>query len=477
MTIEKIQNGMTGEAAAQLIYDNDKELENLILNFDNEEINNAIAALQENDQLQDEAIAVIPAIQQDISDIQTKDQQQDEAIQALQDSGGGDANRLVYVSPTAQQLGGDGSIEDPYGSPYMAFMNAKSDKVLMFKDGTYKDTGLQYFDSQNDLLNVKVLGYADKINQGYKKTIFDGGDDITNTNITKKEGYTKVYQFTRSMYGIDFLFQRNIPDSYIDSGDTRITKAYSINDIEKSEEYKWFSEGNTVYFSAPSTDFAVNPIVIPAGSVMVGYMTKCDIEFSKLYFKYCDISLFNFNHFHFIDCVFENLSHDGLTQYAQGVVKFTNCVFRNSQQFLYRLNSGGVIFDNCIFINPHTNMYAYSFELINNAIFNNCQFLGINRIASIEQQADITFNNCIFRDLQHGGIEIGDPSSNIKVWNCKFMNKPDDPIFTSYLEEQGGNLEFISNLYYHMIDRDAYSGEYMTKINDIFIAPPSPPLI
>ena len=477
MTIEKIQNGMTGEAAAQLIYDNDKELENLILNFDNEEINNAIAALQENDQLQDEAIAVIPAIQQDISDIQTKDQQQDEAIQALQEnSGGGDANRLIYVSPTAQQLGGDGSIEDPYGSPYMAFMNAKSDKVLMFKDGTYKDTGLQYFDSQNDLLNVKALGYADKINQGYKKTIFDGGDDITN-NITKTVGYTKVYQFTRSMYGIDFLFQRNIPDSYIDSGDTRITKAYSINNIENSEEYKWFSEGNTVYFSAPSTDFAVNPIVIPAGSVMVGYMTKCDIEFSKLYFKYCDISLFNFNHFHFIDCVFENLSHDGLTQYAQGVVKFTNCVFRNSQQFLCRLNSGGVIFDNCIFINPHTNMYAYSFELINNAIFNNCQFLGINRIASIEQQADITFNNCVFRDLQHGGIEINDYRSNIKVWNCKFMNKPDDPIFTSYLEEQGGNLEFISNLYYHMEDPDAYSGEYMTKINDIFIAPPSPPLI
>ena len=56
-----------------------------------------------------------------------------------------------------------------------------------------------------------------------------------------------------------FLFQRNIPDSYIDSGDTRITKAYSINNIENSEEYKWFSEGNTVYFSAPSTDFAVNP--------------------------------------------------------------------------------------------------------------------------------------------------------------------------------------------------------------------------
>ncbi len=466
MTIEKIQNGMTGEAAAQLIYDNDKELENLILNFDNEEINNAIAALQAKDETHDTQI----------SDIQLKDQQQDEAIQALQDSGGGDANRLVYVSPTAQQLGGDGSIEDPYGSPYMAFMNAKSDKVLMFKDGTYKDTGLQYFDSQNDLLNVKVLGYADKINQGYKKTIFDGGDDITN-NITKTAGYTKVYQFTRSMYDIDFLFQRNIPDSYIDSGDTRITKAYSINDIENSEEYKWFSEGDTVYFSAPSTDFAVNPIVIPAGSVMVGYMTICDIEFSKLYFKYCDISLFNFNHFHFIDCVFENLSHDGLTQYAQGVVKFTNCVFRNSQQFLYRLNSGGVIFDNCIFINPHTNMYAYSFELRNNAIFNNCQFLGINRIASIEQQTDITFNNCIFRNLQHGGIEIGDYSSNIQVWNCKFMNKPDDPIFTSYLEEQGGNLEFISNLYYHMEDRDAYSGEYMTKINDIFIASPPPPLI
>ena len=122
-------------------------------------------------------------------------------------------------------------------------------------------------------------------------------------------------------------------------------------------------------------------------------------------------------------------------------------------------------------------MYAYSFELRNNAIFNNCQFLGINRIASIEQQTDITFNNCIFRNLQHGGIEIGDYSSNIKVWNCKFMNKPDDPIFTSYLEEQGGNLEFISNLYYHMEDADAYSGEYMTKINDIFIAPPSPPLI
>lgn len=477
MTIEKIQNGMTGEAAAQLIYDNDKELENLILALQTKdaEHDEAIQALQENDQLQDTAISVIPMIQQDISDIQLKDQQQDEAIQALQDSGGGDANRLVYVSPTAQQLGGDGSIEDPYGSPYMAFMNAKSDKVLMFKDGTYKDTGLQYFDSQNDLLNVKVLGYADKINQGYKKTIFDGGDDIT--NITKTAGYTKVYQFTRSMYGIDFLFQRNIPDSYIDSGDTRITKAYSINDIENSEEYKWFSEGNTVYFSAPSTDFAVNPIVIPAGSVMVGYMTICDIEFSKLYFKYCDISLFNFNHFHFIDCVFENLSHDGLTQYAQGVVKFTNCVFRNSQEFLCRLNSGGVIFDNCIFINPHTNMYAYSFELRNNAIFNNCQFLGINRIASIEQQTDITFNNCIFRDLQHGGIEIGDYSSNIKVWNCKFMNKPDDPIFTSYLEEQGGNLEFISNLYYHMEDPDAYSGEYMTKINDIFIASPPPPLI
>ncbi|NMB01489.1 MAG: hypothetical protein GX971_08250, partial [Firmicutes bacterium] len=105
MTIEKIQNGMTGEAAAQLIYDNDKELENLILALQTKdaEHDNAISALETKDLEHDTAI----------NNVELKDQQQDEAIQALQDSGGGDANRLVYVSPTAQQLGGDGSIEDP----------------------------------------------------------------------------------------------------------------------------------------------------------------------------------------------------------------------------------------------------------------------------------------------------------------------------------------------------------------------------
>lgn len=594
MAIEKIQNGMTGEAAAQLIYDNDKELENLILNFDNEEINNAIAALQakdethdtqiislqnkdnalesmlgvvderttvlswksdehdaailalqtkdtehdnaistletkdlehdnainnielkdqqqdeaiqalqENDQLQDTAIAVIPAIQQDISDIQLKDQQQDEAILALQnsmpDTSTVEAQILalqtkdvahdnaisdlqnttlkkqdlsIYVSPQGS-YSGDGSFNNPYESLDTAFAMVQNGGTIVLRGGTYLMTNFNPPSKQN--ITIK----------SFENAVINGG--ISYSNITKTDGYTKVYQFEDTSGNVSsqsvFLWQKGVKDmnTYISFSlfyhfkkqgkeclfdDTKISNARDIADIENSATYKWFKQGSTVYFSAPSTDFENNPIVVPVGNIYLGYNAVTGLKFEGITFQFIFIRTQNTTSYSFIDCKFISMKGMGFHHSSYGSMYFKKCQFIGSDTTLLVSSGRGIYFENCGFSNPHPDDAQDSFSLSGfNILFNNCEFYNINKLATITQVTDVFMKNCIFRDLKVSGFTFNNNFAQAQIQNCVFFNKPTGKIFT---KTKGGELEFINNIYKGMTDTDVYSGQYMTKINDIF---------
>lgn len=492
MAIEKIQNGMTGEAAAQLIYDNDKELENLILNFDNEEINNAIAALQAKDTEHDNAISTLETkdLEHDnaINNIELKDQQQDEAIQALQendqlqDTAISDLQNTtlkkqdlsIYVSPQGS-YSGDGSFNNPYESLDTAFAMVQNGGTIVLRGGTYLMTNFNPPSTSKQNITIK----------SFENAVINGG--ISYSNITKTDGYTKVYQFEDTSGNVSsqsvFLWQKGVKDmnTYISFSlfyhfkkqgkeclfdDTKISKATDVADIENSATYKWFKQGSTVYFSAPSTDFENNPIVVPVGNIYLGYNAVTGLKFEGITFQFIFIRTQNTTSYSFIDCKFISMKGMGFHHSSYGSMYFKKCQFIGSDTTLLVSSGRGIYFENCGFSNPYPEDTQDSFSLSGfNILFNNCEFYNINKLATITQVTDVFMKNCIFRDLKVSGFTFNNNFAQAQIQNCVFFNKPTGKIFT---KTKGGMLEFINNIYKGMTDTDVYSGQYMTKINDIF---------
>ncbi|HOF16703.1 MAG TPA: right-handed parallel beta-helix repeat-containing protein [Bacteroidales bacterium] len=443
----------------------------------------AILALQENDQQQDEAISVIPAIQQDISDIQLKDQQQDEAISVipaiqqdisdLQNTTLKKQDLSIYVSPQGS-YSGDGSFNNPYESLNTAYAKVQNGGTIVLRGGTYLMTN---FNPPNKKQNITI--------KSFENAVINGG--ISYSNITKTNGYTKVYQFEDTSGNVSsesvFLWQKGVKDmnTYISFSlfyhfkkegkeclfdDTKISKATDVADIENSATYKWFKQGSTVYFSAPSTDFENNPIVVPVGNIYLGYGTETGLKFEGITFQFIFISTQNTTSCSFIDCKFISMKGMGFHHRSYGSMYFKKCQFIGSDTTLLVSSGRGIYFENCGFSNPYPEDTQDSFSLSGfNILFNNCEFYNINKLATITQVTDVFMKNCIFRDLIVSGFTFNNNFAQAQIQNCVFFDKPKGKIFTKI---KGGMLEFINNIYKGMTDTDVYSGQYMTKINDIF---------
>lgn len=263
------------------------------------------------------------------------------ALYVIEDVSRGDGNSVKYVSASGSD-DGDGTSANPYATVNKAL--SEGAETIMVSGGNYYQTinlGL----SSSSIIEIRS---ADKT----ERPAFYAPDSLIGMSETKTDGYTKVYQldtnksFTSSN---TWIFQDGAPDAdtLISDGerhplergashrceDTKIAKcdasslAAALTEIDGSDEYKWFYDSGTLYFSRPMAVTSDNPICGSFGTPMFANAGRAvRLIVSGIKSKYMSFNVVNTSTSEVIDCKASNVFANGAFVYNGSVgVKFIRC--------------------------------------------------------------------------------------------------------------------------------------------------------
>lgn len=197
----------------------------------------------------------------------------------------------VYISPTGDDITGNGTKSKPFGSYEFASTKVSKNGTVIFLEGDYlMDKPLN--------INTELKG-----NQSSKvRLIF--GEKITTSSVLS--GFTRVnyIEYSESINPLYFLWQHDTPDTDTEIlsterhplqkglkfrlGSTRLYNANSIQEIEDTtDRLMWFLDNGNLYFSKKlGSNLVDNPIIIPASqgvNVLTDtYINNIDLMYAPL---------------------------------------------------------------------------------------------------------------------------------------------------------------------------------------------------
>ena len=170
-----------------------------------------------------------------------------------------------------------------------------------------------------------------------KKVVFMAPDCLITDTESAVEGYTKVYsaETDKSFHTNNiWIFQDGVPDEYTEITaaermpeqrgqayrcyDTRILKASAntladaLTEIENATVYKWYKEGNTLYFSRPEAVSSSNPICGSFGTTLFSNGSrKNTLDIAGIDVKYMAFNINDTVNSHVMDCSAANVFGGG----------------------------------------------------------------------------------------------------------------------------------------------------------------------
>ena len=208
------------------------------------------------------------------------------------------AQSKCYISPNGSD-DNDGLTAD---TPVLTIEKARNicsaDGELIFMEGDYENLiyDLSSFSKVSTIGNVRFIYYYKKI-----------------TEATLAEGCTRVYQIPYTIRYSSYLWQLDVPDANTEiSAEERHplqrnrshrlehTRLYNVTKFDTTsteladflatmeattDKWMYYTDGLNLYFTAPSADFAVNPVMIPGATTLKASEKKnVNISGLKIYF-------------------------------------------------------------------------------------------------------------------------------------------------------------------------------------------------
>lgn len=205
---------------------------------------------------------------------------------------------VCYISTDGDDTN-DGSKEAPIKTFEKAKKLLSKNGTLVFLAGDYENytIDLSYFDKILGIGNVRMMYYSQKI-----------------TSASRVDGYTKVYEaaYTANagvMNSTKYIYQHDVPDEatriiaserHAIHGDkthrlpsTRMYLASSIDEIEQSDKYMWYVDGQKIYFSVANDDLSAHPVIVPylaSGYISVSSVKDIEVKNIKFVYRCLDLS-------------------------------------------------------------------------------------------------------------------------------------------------------------------------------------------
>ena len=251
------------------------------------------------------------------------------------------AKDSAFVATTGDDTTGDGTASAPYATLSRAIKSGAEN--IYISAGVY-DEQINLADTPKSHLRIINASKDSKV-------VFKRADAIIATSETLVPGYTKVNSAsTAKTYDTDnlWIYQDGVPDAATEiiaserhpaqkgyayrCPDTKIVKCTATSqsdalaEIENSDEYKWFVNSGTIYFSRPQTVNATNPICADFGFTLFSNAQQYNsVEIYGIDTKYMRINLNDMKNAKAVDCSARNVFGPGAFTYSSRNTELIRC--------------------------------------------------------------------------------------------------------------------------------------------------------
>ena len=257
------------------------------------------------------------------------------------DSGAPMSSGAFFVSPDGSD-DNPGTLQGPFATVNRALLAGAS--IVYARAGVY--------DQNIDLGLALFKRLAIKSYDATGRAIFRAPDSLIATQETQVSGYTRVYRTSCSKTFSStnlWIFQDGVPDARtlisdaerhpLERGqthrcfDTMIARCeatsteLALQEIEASEDFKWYQDGDVLYFSRPSAVTVTNPLRGSFGAGLFRNGTRgTTLEMTGIESKYQSINPARTADSVLTDCKATNVWAAGAIEYTQCLgVRFIRC--------------------------------------------------------------------------------------------------------------------------------------------------------